>query len=154
MSETATTTLSSKGQVVIPEEIRNRLGLKAGTQFVVLGDGDVVIFKTLEAPSRDEFAARSRSSVGRQALRNEAARRVEGSGQGSPLQVRVILDTNVLVSGIFFGGGPGRIVDAWTDHRLSLILTPDILEEYARVGPKWRRDIQTVASHSRRFLKY
>jgi len=56
MSETATTTLSSKGQVVIPEEIRNRLGLKAGTQFVVLGDGDVVIFKTLEAPSRDEFA--------------------------------------------------------------------------------------------------
>ena len=56
MSETATTTLSSKGQVVIPAEIRNRLGLKAGTQFVVLGDGDVVIFKTLEAPSRDEFA--------------------------------------------------------------------------------------------------
>ena len=29
MSETATTTLSSKGQVVIPEEIRVRLGLKA-----------------------------------------------------------------------------------------------------------------------------
>lgn len=56
MSETATTTLSSKGQVVIPEEIRTRLGLKAGTQFVVLGDGDVVIFKTLEAPARGEFA--------------------------------------------------------------------------------------------------
>ncbi len=56
MSETATTTLSSKGQVVIPEEIRNRLGLKAGTQFVVLGNRDVVIFKTLEAPSRAEFA--------------------------------------------------------------------------------------------------
>lgn len=56
MSETATTTLSSKGQVVIPEEIRNRLGLKAGTQFVVLGNRDVVIFKTLKAPSRSEFA--------------------------------------------------------------------------------------------------
>ncbi len=56
MTETATTTLSSKGQVVIPEEIRNRLGLKAGTQFVVLGNRDVVIFKTLEAPSRAEFA--------------------------------------------------------------------------------------------------
>ena len=56
MSETSTTTLSSKGQVVIPEEIRNRLGLKAGTQFVVLGNRDVVIFKTLEAPSRAEFA--------------------------------------------------------------------------------------------------
>jgi len=56
VSETATTTLSTKGQVVIPEEIRNRLGLKAGTQFVVLGNRDVVIFKTLEAPSRAEFA--------------------------------------------------------------------------------------------------
>ena len=35
MSEAATTTLSSKGQVVIPEEIRVRLGLKTGAQFVV-----------------------------------------------------------------------------------------------------------------------
>lgn len=48
--------------------------------------------------------------------------------------MRVVLDTNVLVSGIFFGGVPGRIVDAWSENRLSLILTPAILEEYARVG--------------------
>lgn len=48
--------------------------------------------------------------------------------------MRVILDTNVLVSGIFFGGVPGQIVDAWADDRLSLVLTPEILEEYARVG--------------------
>ncbi len=56
MSEAATTTLSSKGQVVIPEEIRARLGLKAGAQFVVIGDGDVVIFRRLEAPDLSEFA--------------------------------------------------------------------------------------------------
>ncbi|NIR47056.1 AbrB/MazE/SpoVT family DNA-binding domain-containing protein [candidate division KSB1 bacterium] len=29
--------MSSKGQVVIPEEIRKRLGLKAGSQFIVVG---------------------------------------------------------------------------------------------------------------------
>jgi len=57
VSSAATTTLSSKGQVVIPEEIRIRLGLKAGAQFVVLGDRDVVIFKVLEPPARDEFDA-------------------------------------------------------------------------------------------------
>jgi AbrB family looped-hinge helix DNA binding protein len=57
MSETATTTLSSRGQVVIPEEIRARLGLKAGAQFVVLGDKDVVIFKVLQPPAKGDFTA-------------------------------------------------------------------------------------------------
>ncbi len=55
MQDTATTTLSSKGQVVIPEEIRSRLGLKAGAQFVVVGDRDTVILKVLEPPSLKEF---------------------------------------------------------------------------------------------------
>ena len=55
MHDTATTTLSSKGQVVIPEEIRARLGLKAGAQFVVVGDRDTVILKVLEPPSLKEF---------------------------------------------------------------------------------------------------
>jgi AbrB family looped-hinge helix DNA binding protein len=56
MSEAATTTLSSKGQVVMPEEIRVRLGLKAGAQFVVVADRDVVIFKRLAAPTLAEFS--------------------------------------------------------------------------------------------------
>ena len=55
MHDTATTTLSSKGQVVIPEEIRARLGLKAGAQFVVVGDRDTVILKVLDPPSLKEF---------------------------------------------------------------------------------------------------
>jgi AbrB family looped-hinge helix DNA binding protein len=47
--------MSSKGQVVIPEEIRDRLGLQSGTQFVVVGDRDVVILKAIPAPSMKEF---------------------------------------------------------------------------------------------------
>jgi AbrB family looped-hinge helix DNA binding protein len=50
MVRPATTKLSSKGQVVIPEEIRTRLGLEAGAQFVVVGEGDVVILKALQPP--------------------------------------------------------------------------------------------------------
>ena len=38
MATLATTKMSSKGQVVIPEDVRKRLNLKAGTQFVVVGD--------------------------------------------------------------------------------------------------------------------
>ncbi len=57
MPDDATTTLSSKGQVVIPEAIRERLGLKTGTQFVVVADRDVVILKVLAPPALSEFAA-------------------------------------------------------------------------------------------------
>jgi putative PIN family toxin of toxin-antitoxin system len=48
--------------------------------------------------------------------------------------VRIVLDTNVFVSGVFFGGVPGRILDAWRDARVRLVLSADILEEYQRVG--------------------
>ncbi len=55
MPTLTTTRMSSKGQVVIPEEIRDRLGLQSGTQFVVVGDRDVVILKAIAAPSMKEF---------------------------------------------------------------------------------------------------
>jgi len=47
--------MSSKGQVVIPEDIRKRLKLKAGSQFVVMGEDDVVILKTINPPSMADF---------------------------------------------------------------------------------------------------
>ena len=55
MNLLATTRMSLKGQVVIPEEIRERLHLAAGSQFVVIGEGDTIIFKTLKAPSMKDF---------------------------------------------------------------------------------------------------
>ena len=57
MSNPATTKMSSKGQVVIPEDIRKRLNLKSGSQFVVMGEDGVVILKTIEAPSMKDFDA-------------------------------------------------------------------------------------------------
>ena len=55
MANLATTKMSSKGQVVIPEDIRKRLKLKAGSQFVVVGENDVVILKSISPPSMNEF---------------------------------------------------------------------------------------------------
>jgi len=51
----ATTKKSSKGQVVIPEDIRKRLGFKARSQFVVVGENDVVILKAISSSSMEEF---------------------------------------------------------------------------------------------------
>ena len=55
MSEPATTRLSSRGRVEIPEEIRIRLGLEAGTELIVLAENDVVVLKAIEPPSMDEY---------------------------------------------------------------------------------------------------
>jgi AbrB family looped-hinge helix DNA binding protein len=57
MANVSTTKMSSKGQVVIPENIRKQLNLKAGAQFVVVGEKDVVILKNIAQPSLDEFSA-------------------------------------------------------------------------------------------------
>ena len=70
MVRAATTKLSSRGQVVIPEEIRNRLGLEPGAQFVVVGEGDVVVLKALTAPKMSDFKA----------LLDEAQRSAEEAG--------------------------------------------------------------------------
>lgn len=56
MAAYATTKLSSKGQIVIPEEIRDNLNLKEGDQFVVIGQGDTVILKSITPPSLSEFS--------------------------------------------------------------------------------------------------
>ena len=64
----STTKMSSKGQVVIPEQIRTQLDLEAGSRFVVVGDKDVVILKRITTPALTEFdglikQARSQASA-------------------------------------------------------------------------------------------
>jgi putative PIN family toxin of toxin-antitoxin system len=48
--------------------------------------------------------------------------------------VKVVLDTNVFISGIFFSGPPNKILKGWRDGRFTLVLSPEILEEYQRVA--------------------
>jgi len=48
--ELEVTTMSEKGQVVIPQSIRKELGIKPKTKFLVYGRGDTVIMKKLELP--------------------------------------------------------------------------------------------------------
>jgi AbrB family looped-hinge helix DNA binding protein len=52
----STTKMSSRGQVVIPESVRIEMGLKPGSQFVVIWQGDVVMLKVITPPSFNEYA--------------------------------------------------------------------------------------------------
>ncbi len=50
--------------------------------------------------------------------------------------MKLIIDTNVFISGVFFSGPPFKILEAWKHGRVSLIISPDILNEYQRTGEK------------------
>ena len=48
--------------------------------------------------------------------------------------MKIVLDTNVLISGIFFTGPPYQILKAWRDNKLCIMVSQEILEEYWRVA--------------------
>ncbi len=48
--EPEVTTISEKGQVVIPYSIRKELGIKPKNKFLVYGKGDTIIMKKLDLP--------------------------------------------------------------------------------------------------------
>ncbi len=57
MAALATTKMSRTGSVVIPEEVRRRLGLESGTEFVVMGDSSAIVLKPVSMPSLAQFDA-------------------------------------------------------------------------------------------------
>ncbi len=85
MADVATTKMSSRGQVVIPEVIRNRLGLKAGSQFVVVGDKDTVILKAISRPTLadfDELMAEARKQARQARMRRSDIRAAVRDARG------------------------------------------------------------------------
>jgi putative PIN family toxin of toxin-antitoxin system len=58
--------------------------------------------------------------------------------------MRVILDTNVFISGIFFSGPPSQILKAWANQSLQIILSQQILDEYQRVSEELSSQFQEI----------
>jgi len=52
----STTKLSSKGQIVIPEIIREQMNLKPGAEFVIVADKDVLVLKMVTPPDLGRFS--------------------------------------------------------------------------------------------------
>lgn len=67
--------------------------------------------------------------------------------------MRVVLDTNVLVSGLAFAGGPpGRLVSAWRNGAFTLIMSDFVLSELNRVLPRMSSRTRMSAVDVRDFL--
>jgi antitoxin PrlF len=52
------TVMSSKGQIVVPKDVREQLGLSTGTTFAVFGKEDTLILKKVNVPSAKEAFAK------------------------------------------------------------------------------------------------
>ena len=46
---------------------------------------------------------------------------------------RVVIDTNVVVSALLFGGVPGKLIPLWKSGRIRALATKEMIEEYLRV---------------------
>ena len=55
MSILDVTSLSTKGQVVIPNEIRENMHLEPGTKLIVIQDGDNILLKPIKTPKKNQF---------------------------------------------------------------------------------------------------
>ena len=55
MADAEITSMSSRGQVVIPQSIRNRMKLKEGERFVVMGNEETILLKKIEMPKMKNF---------------------------------------------------------------------------------------------------
>ena len=58
--------------------------------------------------------------------------------------MKVVLDTNVLISGIFFSGLPSKILAEWADGRFELVASVEVLAEYRRVAERLQKAFPSV----------
>ena len=108
-------TVSTKGQIVLPAPIRKALSIKSGDRLAAYAIGDTVMLKPVRVPTEEDFKAWLDEvqawAWGRGPNTGRRRRRHLGGPRGGA-PMRVVVDTNVVVSGVFFGGAPRRVVEA------------------------------------------
>ena len=58
--------------------------------------------------------------------------------------MRIVVDTNVFISGVFFAGTPYEILNAWRHRIVTIVTSPQIHEEYERVSNYLSREFPGV----------
>jgi len=54
--------------------------------------------------------------------------------------VKVVIDTNGFISGVFFNGAPYLVLQAWHNDKIQVVLSLEILAEYRRIGEIFSQD--------------
>lgn len=72
---------------------------------------------------------------------------------GALEMIRVVLDTNVLVSGLLFGGTPGKLVDLWKTGRIQPLMSREMVDELLRVLAYPKLQLSEAEIHYLLFLE-
>ena len=51
---------------------------------------------------------------------------------GKIKKIRTVIDTNVIVSAILFGGIPGELISLWKSGHIQPLASKDIIDEYIK----------------------
>ena len=66
--------------------------------------------------------------------------------------MRAVLDTNVVMSAIFFGGLPFDVLTAWHNGRFELVVSEAVMGEYREIAARMKTKFPTIAPE--RWLSY
>ena len=66
--------------------------------------------------------------------------------------MRAVLDTNVVMSAIFFGGVPLDVLSAWHDGRFELVVSKAVMSEYREIADRMKAKFPAIAPE--RWLSY
>ena len=58
--------------------------------------------------------------------------------------MKAILDTNIFISAVFWGGLPQRIMEEWKNGSFELILSKEIFDEYVEIAESLSQRYPTV----------
>lgn len=66
-------------------------------------------------------------------------------------KVKVVIDTNILISGIFWGGKPGQILENWRKKEFDVFISVEVLQEYIEVIYRIGKD-KTITEEWRKYI--
>ena len=66
--------------------------------------------------------------------------------------MRAVLDTNVLMSAIFFGGVPFDVLNAWHNGEYELVVSEEVMSEYREIAERMKVRFPSIATE--RWLSY
>ena len=61
--------------------------------------------------------------------------------------MKVIIDTNVIISALYFGGKPGVILNAWKNHKFNICINQEILQEYHNTSERLSSKYKNISQH-------